>query len=100
MKIEVSTSTPVVSVKPVVLSSHSSPDRGEASQVRVSAPTSGQELPIIVFSHGFGLSLSGCDPLVDFWATHGFVVIQPTHLDSRTLKLPFLASAVGLMEVA
>ena len=25
--------------------------------------------------------------MVDFWAAHGFVVIQPTHLDSRTLGL-------------
>lgn len=81
----VSTPTPVVSVKPVVLSA---PGRGEDLQVRVSAPVTGRELPLIVFSHGFGLSLSGYDPLVDFWAAHGFVVIQPTHLDSRTLNLP------------
>jgi len=26
-------------------------------------------------------------PLVDFWAAHGFVVIQPTHLDSVTLGI-------------
>jgi len=26
-------------------------------------------------------------PLVDFWAARGFVVIEPTHLDSRTLDL-------------
>ncbi|WP_248929262.1 alpha/beta hydrolase family protein [Paenibacillus hamazuiensis] len=85
MEIKVSTSTPVVSVKPVVLSA---PGRGEDLQVRVSAPTVGRELPIIVFSHGFGWSLDGYAPLADFWAAHGFVVIQPTHLDSRTLNLP------------
>ncbi|MEU4226670.1 chlorophyllase [Nonomuraea sp. NPDC026600] len=77
--------TPVVSVKPVVLSA---PGRDEDLQVRVSAPAIGHELPIIVFSHGFGWSLDGYAPLVDFWAAHGFVVIQPTHLDSRTLSLP------------
>ena len=77
--------TPVVSVKPVVLSA---PGRGEDLQVRVSAPVAGRELPIIVFSHGFGLSLDSYAPLVDFWAAHGFVVMQPTHLDSRTLNLP------------
>ena len=27
-------------------------------------------------------------PLIDFWAAHGFVVVQPTHLDSHTLALP------------
>lgn len=81
----VSAPTPVVSVKPVVLPS---PDRGEDVQVRVSAPVTGRELPIILFSHGFGWSLEGYAPLVDFWAAHGFAVIQPTHLDSRTLGIP------------
>ncbi|GCF09809.1 hypothetical protein KDI_33730 [Dictyobacter arantiisoli] len=75
----------VVSVKPVVLAA---PGRGEDLQVRVSAPVTGRELPIIVFSHGFGLSLDSYAPLVDFWTAHGFVVMQPTHLDSRTLNLP------------
>jgi predicted dienelactone hydrolase len=31
-----------------------------------------------VFSHGFGSSLDGYGPLADFWAAHGFVVIQPS----------------------
>jgi fermentation-respiration switch protein FrsA (DUF1100 family) len=29
----------------------------------------------------------GYGPLVDFWASHGFAVIQPTHLDSGMLGL-------------
>lgn len=29
----------------------------------------------------------GREPRVDFWAAHGFMVVQPTHLDSRTLGL-------------
>ncbi|MEU1671095.1 alpha/beta fold hydrolase [Streptomyces roseifaciens] len=77
--------TTVVSVKPVVLPA---PGRGEDLQVRVSAPATGGELPVIVFSHGFGWSMNGYAPLADFWAAQGFVVIQPTHLDSRTLGLP------------
>jgi fermentation-respiration switch protein FrsA (DUF1100 family) len=76
--------TPIVSVHPVVLPA---PGRGEDLQVRVSAPVSGRELPIILFSHGHGSSLDGYAPLVDFWAARGFVVIQPTHLDSRRLGL-------------
>jgi predicted dienelactone hydrolase len=75
---------PVVSVKPLVLSA---PGRGDDLQVKVSAPTAGSELPIIVFSHGSGSSLDGYGPLADFWAAHGFIVIQPTHLDSRTVGL-------------
>lgn len=77
--------TPVVSVKPVILSA---PGRGEDLQVRVSAPTTGRDLPVIVFSHGYGWSMDGYAPLADFWAARGFVVLQPTHLDSRTLSLP------------
>ncbi|WP_078873143.1 alpha/beta hydrolase family protein [Streptomyces sp. NRRL S-1868] len=75
----------VVSAKPVVLPA---PGRGEDLQVRVSAPATGEGLPVLVFSHGFGWSLDGYAPLADHWAAHGFVVVQPTHLDSRTLGLP------------
>jgi dienelactone hydrolase len=75
-------STPVVSVKPIVLPA---PDRGDDLRVRVSAPATGRDLPVVVLSHGFGSSLDGYGPLVDAWAAAGFVVVQPTHLDSRTL---------------
>ena len=74
----------VVSISPVVLSA---PGRGVDLQVRVSAPVTGNQLPVIVFAHGYGSSLDGYAPLVNFWAAHGFVVIQPTFLDSRTLGL-------------
>jgi predicted dienelactone hydrolase len=75
----------VVSARPVILSA---PGRGDDLQVRVSAPATGTGLPVIVFSHGFGWSMDGYAPLADFWAAHGFMVIQPTHLDSRTLGIP------------
>jgi pimeloyl-ACP methyl ester carboxylesterase len=81
--------TPVVSFSPVVL-----PARGRAVdlQARVSAPATGSELPVILLSHGHGpsnhlSSLNGYAPLANFWAAHGFVVIQPTHLDSASLGL-------------
>ena len=87
--IPVSAPTPVVSVSPVVLSA---PGREVDLQVRVSAPVTGSELPIILLSHGQGYSnnlssLNGYAPLANFWAAHGFVVIQPTHLSSTTLSL-------------
>ncbi|MEW1862036.1 chlorophyllase [Streptomyces sp. NPDC088194] len=75
----------IVSVKPIALDA---PDRGEDLRVRVTAPVSGRDLPVIVFSHGFGSSADGYGPLTDYWAAHGFVVVQPTHLDSRTVGLP------------
>jgi pimeloyl-ACP methyl ester carboxylesterase len=72
--------TPVVSVSPVQLSA---PNREVPLEVRVSAPVTGTNLPVVLFSHGNGWNLDGYAPLTAFWASRGFVVIQPTHLDSR-----------------
>ena len=85
----VSAATPVVSFSPVVLPVS---DRPVDLQMRVSAPVIGRDLPIILLSHGQGRSnhlssLNGYAPLVNFWAAHGFLVIQPTHQSSRTLSL-------------
>ena len=87
--IPTSPETPVVSVSPVVLHI---PGRAVDLQLRVSAPTTGDNLPIILLSHGHGRSnnlssLNGYGPLANFWAAHGFIVIQPTHLSSKTLSL-------------
>lgn len=81
--------TPVVSFNPVVLSA---PGRAIDLHIKVSAPAVGHDLPIILLSHGQGSSnhlssLNGYGPLVDFWAAHGFIVIQPTHLSSKSLSL-------------
>ncbi len=76
-------SIPVMSVSPIILSA---PERGSDLQLRISFPAIGSQLPIIVFSHGFGSSMDAYAPLANFWAAHGFVVIQPTFLDSRTLS--------------
>ncbi|GAA0353120.1 alpha/beta hydrolase family protein [Streptomyces blastmyceticus] len=80
---------PVLSVSPAVLPA---PGRAVDLEVRVSAPVTGNDLPVILLSHGQGhsnhlSSLNGYAPLVNFWAAHGFVVIQPTHLSSTTLSL-------------
>lgn len=72
--------TPVVSVAPVELSA---PGRPAPLEVRASAPATGTNLPVVVFSHGNGWNLDAYAPLTAFWASRGFVVIQPTHLDSR-----------------
>lgn len=74
-----------VSVRPVVLLPSS--QRGDDLQLRVTAPQKGSNLPVVLFSHGFGFSMDAYGPLADFWAAHGFVVIQPTHLDSVSLGL-------------
>ncbi|MFI0977500.1 alpha/beta hydrolase family protein [Streptomyces sp. NPDC021093] len=82
------TPVPVLSFSPVVLAV---PGRPVDLQVRVSAPATGTGLPVVLLSHGHGpshhlSSLNGYAPLANFWAAHGFVVVQPTHLTSRTLS--------------
>lgn len=78
---------PVISVSPVTLSV---PGRPLHLEVRVSAPMTGTDLPIILLSHGHGgayglSSLDGYLPLAKVWAARGFVVIQPNHLSAPRL---------------
>ena len=87
---------PVLSYSPVVLSV---PARPVDLHLRVSAPATGTGLPVILLSHGHGgsnnlSSLNGYAPVANLWAAAGFVVIQPTHLSSRTLSAR-LADAPG-----
>jgi hypothetical protein len=87
--IPVSDPAPVTTFSPVVLPV---PGRTVDLQIKVSAPATGNDLPAILLSHGHGpsnfvSSLHGYGPVADFWAAHGFVVIQPTHLDSMMLGL-------------
>jgi Chlorophyllase len=89
-EIPVTPATPIVAVSPVTLSG--SIDRIVDLELKVTAATTGDQLPIILYSHGGGsanylTSYLGAGPLVDFWASHGFVVIQPTHLTSQSLQL-------------
>jgi predicted dienelactone hydrolase len=63
------------------------PDRAEM-ELRLTAPAAGRDLPIVLFSHGYGPShyipsKDGYAPLVQFWAERGVAVIQPTHASSR-----------------
>lgn len=82
----VASSTPaaVISVAPIVLPGGA---RGADLHVRVSAPIAGEARPLLLFSHGSGQSHRAYAPLADHWAAHGFVVIQPTHLDARMFGL-------------
>ncbi|WP_069768028.1 chlorophyllase [Streptomyces sp. LUP30] len=81
--------TAVLSVSPITLPI---PGRPVDLQLRITAPVTGDDLPVILLSHGQGhshhlSSLDGYAPLAHFWAAHGFAVIQPTHLSSSTLTL-------------
>jgi len=81
--------TPIISFSPVVLPV---PGRHVDLEIKVSAPASGNNLPVILLSHGHGpsnflSSYRGYGPLVDFFAAEGFVVVQPTHQNSKALGL-------------
>lgn len=76
----------ITAIKPIVVPCA---DRAMELQVKVTAPEHGSDLPIIVFSHGNGWSMDGYEPLVDRWAAAGYVVVQPTHLDSRRNAIGF-----------
>lgn len=88
--LRVESKLPIFSYHPVTLPMEGRPVN---LAMKVSAPASGDNLPVIILSHGHGRSnflssLHGYAPLVDFLASQGFVVIQPTHLNSKTLALP------------
>lgn len=64
------------------------PGRPNPLELRITAPATGDELPIVLLSHGHGPSLylpskDGYGPLVNFLAEQGFAVIQPTHANSK-----------------
>lgn len=87
--IPVNDAAPVTTFSPVVLPV---PGRIVDLQIKVSAPATGTDLPVILLSHGHGpsnfvSSLLGYGPVANFWAAHGFAVIQPTHLDAMMLGL-------------
>lgn len=83
-----------ISISPITLSL---PDHARELELRITAPMSGLDLPVILLSHGHGPSLyiaskDGYGPLANFLAEHGFVVIQPTHANSKVGGLASNAS--------
>ncbi len=48
---------------------------------KVYYPKTGGPFPVILFSHGFGGNKDAFGPIGKHWASHGYVVIHPTHAD-------------------
>ncbi|WP_258003841.1 alpha/beta hydrolase family protein [Fischerella thermalis] len=61
--------------------------RNRQIPIKVSYPEGQQgSFPVIVFSHGAGASKDDYAPLTRFWASQGYICIQPTHGDSIALN--------------
>lgn len=57
--------------------------RNKTLQIRATYPSNSQgKLPVIVWSHGLYGSQDSYNPLIEFWAKHGYLVLQPSHSDS------------------
>jgi predicted dienelactone hydrolase len=54
-------------------------------QVRIHFPGGKGPFPLIVWSHGAGGSKDNYNPIIRHWCSHGYVTIQATHSDSRSL---------------
>lgn len=54
-------------------------------RVLVPQQSASDELPLIIFSHGNWSDADRYEPLLQFWVSHGYAVIAPTHLDGRSM---------------
>ncbi len=54
--------------------------------IKLSYPEAPGNFPVIIFSHGTGASKDDYAVLTRFWASKGYICIQPTHADSIALK--------------
>ena len=56
-------------------------NRGKKLSCKIHYPKSGGPHPVILFSHGYGGNKDAFGPVGKHWASHGYVVIHPTHED-------------------
>ena len=61
------------------------PARGREVTVRITHPAAPGAYPVVVFSHALAGSKDQYAPLMEFWASHGVVCVQPDHIDSANL---------------
>ena len=69
------------------------PDRARTIATRAFYPAKPGRYPVIVFSHGFGGSLNTFNNTGKVWASHGSVVLHPSHSDSMLLPDPKVPGA-------
>ena len=59
---------------------------GQPLPLKIYYPQGKGPFPIIIFSHGGGGSKDFYAPLGEYWASHGYISIHPTHADSVSLR--------------
>ena len=69
--------------------------RGKTIDLSVTYPRGKGPFPVIVWSHGAFGGNEYYQPLVKHWASHGYIVVQPTHEDSLTYCRQQMASSGG-----
>ena len=62
-------------------------ERDKDLQVRVTTPPGDGPFPVLLFSHCVAGSSRDFSGLVAHWASHGYVVLQPDHSDSRLVEV-------------
>ena len=72
------------------------PARKRRIATRAYFPNKEGRYPVIVFSHGFGGSLNTFPNTGRIWASHGYVVLHPTHSDSLLMPDPAIDPAEAL----
>ena len=60
--------------------------RNKELELSIEYPTRGGPFPVIVFSHGYGSSDRGYEPLISYWTSYGYVCIRPSHADAGTMR--------------
>jgi predicted dienelactone hydrolase len=63
--------------------------------VKIYHPKTGGPYPVIVFSHGFGGNKDAFGPVGKHWASHGYVVVHPSHADGLGRKGPLKKDEPG-----
>lgn len=58
-------------------------NRNRELSLRIWLPLGVARTPVVIFSHGNWSDRGKYDALLKFWASYGFAVIAPTHLDGR-----------------
>jgi predicted dienelactone hydrolase len=70
--------------------------RGKNLECRVHYPDTGEKLPLIVFSHGFGADRTAFSTISQHVAAQGYVIVHPSHSDGFGRSAAKQAGAKGV----